>query len=255
MDILVLIKQVPDTEAKITVSGNKINEAGVSKWIISPYDEIALEEAIRIKEKSGGTVTAISVGDDSVQASLRQAFAMGADTAIQVKTDSYQMLDSFGIAEALLKAIEGKEYKVILAGRQGSDSDNGQVPLIMATLKDWGVVPFAKKVELKDDKAIIECEAEGGDAVYESSYPVVVTANAGLNEPRYPSLKGIMASKKKPIEVKNISELGVSGEARIEVVGFEPPPPRPAGRVIDGADAAEKAKALVKALAEEIKAL
>lgn len=255
MDILVLIKQVPDTEAKISVSGGAINEAGVAKWIISPYDEIALEEAIRIKEKSGGTVTAISVGDDSVQTSLRQAFAMGADNAIHVKTDSYQMLDSFGIAEALIKATEGKEYKAILAGRQGSDSDNGQVPLIIATLKDWGVVPFAKKVEIKDDKAIIECEAEGGDAVYESSLPVVITANAGLNEPRYPSLKGIMASKKKPIETKNLSDLGVSGDSRIEVVAFEPPPPRPDGRIIDAAEPEDKAKELVKALHEEIKAI
>ena len=183
MNTLVLIKQVPDTEAKINVAAGKISEAGI-KWTISPYDEIALEEAIRMKEKSGGTVTALAVGDDSVQNALRSAFAMGADNAIHVKVDGYQMLDSFGIAKAIASAIEGADYKVILAGRQGSDSDNGQVPLILATLKGWGCVSFAKKVEVSGDKAVIECEADGGEAVYESSLPVVITANAGLNEPR-----------------------------------------------------------------------
>lgn len=250
MNILVLIKQVPDTEAKINVSGSKISEAGI-KWIISPYDEIALEEAIRIKEKSGGTVTAISVGDDSVQNALRTAYAMGADNAIQVKVDNYQMLDASGIAEAIMGAIEGADYKVILAGRQGSDSDNGQVPLILATAKNYGVISYAKKVELAADKATVTCEAEGGEAVYESSYPVVITANAGLNEPRYPSLKGIMASKKKPIETK----AATASASKIEVIGFEPPPPRPPGRVIDGADAAAKAKELVRSLHEEIKVI
>lgn len=254
MNILVLIKQVPDTEAKINVAGGKVSEAGI-KWIISPYDEIALEEAIRMKEKSGGTVTAICVGDDSVQQSIRTAYAMGADNGIHVKHDSYQMLDSFGIAEAIAKATEGQDYKVILAGRQGSDSDNGQVPLILATLKDWGVVSFAKQVEISGDKAVVTAEAEGGEAVYESSLPVVITANAGLNEPRYPSLKGIMASKKKPIDVKNLADLGVTPNARVEVLGFEPPPPRPPGRIIDGADAAAKAKELAKSLREEIKVI
>ena len=251
MNILVLIKQVPDTEAKINVAGGKISEAGI-KWTISPYDEIALEEAIRIKEKSGGTVTALSVGDDSVQNALRSAYAMGADNGIHVKVDGYQMLDSFGIAKAIIAATEGQDFKVILAGRQGSDSDNGQVPVIYATLKNCGVISYAKKIELQADKAVVECEAEGGEAVYESSYPVVITANAGLNEPRYPSLKGIMSSKKKPIDTKPIS---IAAETKIEVIAFEPPPARPAGRIIDGADAAAKAKALVKALREEIKVI
>lgn len=254
MNILVLIKQVPDTEAKINVSGGKVGEAGI-KWIISPYDEIALEEAIRIKEKSGGTVTAITVGTDQAVSALRTAYAMGADKAVHIKTDDYEMLDAYGIAEAIIKATEGEEYKVILAGRQGSDSDNGQVPLIIATLKNWGVISYAKEIDLQDDKAVVGCEAEGGDATYESTYPVIVTANAGLNEPRYPSLKGIMASKKKPIDTKELSELGVSVDPRIEVIGFEPPPERPPGRLIEAEEPEDKAKELVKALNEEIKVL
>lgn len=254
MNILVLIKQVPDTEAKITVSGGKVNEAGI-KWIISPYDEIGLEEAIRIKEKTGGTVTAISVGGDQVVSALRTAYAMGADKAVHVKTDDYQMLDAFGISEAIIKAIEGENYDVIFAGRQGSDSDNGQVPLIIATKMNIGCISYAKKVDLQDGKAVVECEAEGGEAVYESSYPVIITANAGLNEPRYPSLKGIMASKKKPIDTKSAADLGVSGEAKIEIIGFEPPPPRPPGRIIEGDEAEAKAKELAKALHEELKVI
>jgi len=252
MDILVLIKQGPDTEAKINVSNAKISEAGI-KWIISPYDEIALEEAIRMKEATGGTVTAVSVGSDNVVQSLRTAYAMGADNAIHIKNDDYEMLDAYAIAESIHKATEGQEYKVILAGRQGNDSDNGQVPAILSVLKDCACVSFAKKIERQDDKVVIECEAEGGDATYESSYPVIITANAGLNEPRYPSLKGIMASKKKAIETKTLADLGVEAGSRIEVMGYEPPPPRPPGRVIEGDDAVGKAKELIRSLHEEIK--
>lgn len=254
MNILVLIKQVPDTEAKITVSGGKINEAGI-KWIISPYDEIGLEEAIQWKEKTGGTVTALTVGPDQVVSSLRTAYAMGADNAIHVKSEDYEMLDSFSIAEAIIKAIEGENFDVILAGRQGSDSDNGQVPYIVGTKLGYGVVSYAKKVDLQDSKAVIECEAEGGEATYEAEYPVIITANAGLAEPRYPSLKGIMASKKKPITTKTLSDLGITTEPKVDVVEFEPPPPRPPGRIIEGEEPEEKAANLVKALHEEIKVI
>ena len=254
MNILVLIKQVPDTEAKITVSGGKINETGI-KWIISPYDEIALEEAIQWKEKTGGTVTALTLGTDQAVSALRTAYAMGADNAIHIKTENYQMLDSFGTAEAIIKAIEGEKYDVIFAGRQGSDSDNGQVPHIVGTRLGYGVVSYAKKVNLQEGKATIECEAEGGEATYESEYPVIITANAGLAEPRYPSLKGIMASKKKPITTKTLADLGVNINSKIEVVEFEPPPPRPPGKIIEAEEAEQKAAGLAKALHEEIKVI
>ncbi len=254
MNILVLIKQVPDTEAKITVSGGKVNESGI-KWIIAPYDEIALEEAIRIKEKTGSTVTAISVGTDQAVSALRTAYAMGADKAVLVQTDNYEMLDSFTISEAILKATEGETYEIILAGRQATDSDNGQVPLIVSTKMGCACLTFANEVEAGDDKVKTVCEVEGGEATFESGYPVVITANDRLNEPRYPSLKGIMASKKKQITTKNISELGIDGASKIEVVEFEPPAERPAGRIIEGEEAGDKAKALVDALHNEIKVI
>ena len=254
MNILVLVKQVPDTEAKITVSGGKVNESGI-KWIVSPYDEIALEEAIRIKEKTGATVTAISVGTDNAVSALRTCYAMGADKATLIKTDGYEMLDAFTISEAIMKAIEGETYEMILAGRQATDSDNGQVPLIIATKMGIPAITLTNKITVDGDKATMECEVEGGEATYESSFPVLITANDRLNEPRYPSLKGIMASKKKQIDTKELSSLGIDGTSKIEVVGYEPPPERPAGRIIEGEEATDKAKALVDALHNEIKVI
>jgi len=253
MNILVLVKQVPDTEAKITVSGGKVNEAGV-KMIIAPYDEIALEEAIRIKEKTGGTITAITVGPESAQSALRTAYAMGADTGILVKQDNYEMLDSFTIAEAILKATEGQSYDIILAGRQATDSDNGQVPLIISTKLDIACMTLANEIVVDGSNVKATCEIEGGEAVYEASTPVMVTANDRLNEPRYPSLKGIMAAKKKQIDTKSIADLGI-GEPKVTVNSFDPPAERPAGRIIDGEEAADKAKALVDALHNEVKVI
>ncbi|MDH4198990.1 MAG: electron transfer flavoprotein subunit beta/FixA family protein [Spirochaetia bacterium] len=253
MNTLVLLKQVPDTETHIKISDGKINESSV-KWIISPYDEIALEEAIRIREKSGGKVTVVSVGPERVSASLRTAYAMGADDAIHIKADDYQMLDSATIAEAILKATGDQNYEIILCGRQGIDSDNGQVPLIYAAKKNISAIIWARKIEISDSGVLVTCEGDGGEAVYQASYPVVITAQMGMNEPRYPSLKGIMASKKKPIITKNISEFGLNFD-KLEIVGYEMPPERPAGRIIDGGSPEEKAKKLVVALHEEIKVI
>lgn len=255
MKILVLVKQVPDTEAKITLSGGNLNEEGI-KWIIAPYDEIALEEAIRIKEKIGDTaITVISVGPERSSASLRTAYAMGADHAILVKHDDYEMLNSFMIAEAIIKAIGDEKYDIILAGRQATDSDNGQVPVILATKLDLAIVSFVNEVTVNEGQAELKCEVEGGEAVYEAQLPVVVTANDRLNEPRYPSLKGIMASKKKPIDTKELKDLGVSLESKIQVDGFESPPERPSGKVIEGESAQEKAASLANALHNEIKVI
>ena len=253
MNILVLVKQVPDTEAKITVGNNTVNEDGI-KWIVSPYDEIALEEAVRIKEKTPGTkVTALSIGPKRVEAALRTAFAMGADRAIFIQNDKYEMLDASTIAEAIIKIVNTEKFDLILAGRQSTDADNGQVPLIVATKLGYPIATFTNKVELTGTNAKLTCEVEGGEAILEATLPLVVTANDRLNEPRYPSLKGIMASKKMPIETKNISDLGISLDSKITVLGFEPPASRPAGRILDGDDGVVKAKALVNALHNEIK--
>jgi len=252
MNILVLIKQVPDTETSIRISGGKVDEASI-KWIISPYDEIALEEAIRTREKKGGKVTVISVGPDRVVSSLRTAYAMGADDAIHIKADQFNMLDGKAIASAIIKATESEQWDLILAGRQGIDSDNGVVPLIIATAKKMPAIIWARKIDVADSSVKAVCEIEGGEATYEANLPAIITVQMGLNEPRYPSLKGIMASKKKPVQTINIGDLGVNFEDSIEVLGYEAPPARPEGRIIEGADGAAKAVALVKALHEELK--
>ncbi len=254
MNIFVMMKQVPDTETTIKISGDRIDESSI-KWIISPYDEIALEEAIRTREKHGGTITVCSVGPDRVVSALRTAYAMGADNAIHIKTEQYSMLDAYGISQAITKAMGDEKYDIIFAGRQGIDSDNGLVPLYVARQKEIGSIIWAKSIEVEGDKVKVVSEAEGGEATYESAFPVLITAQMGLNEPRYPSLKGIMASKKKPIETKTFADLGLTEESQIEVLGFEAPPPRSAGRIIDGADAAEKAAELIKALHNEIKVI
>lgn len=251
MDILVLLKQVPDTEARLSFNGAKINDSGV-KWIISPNDEIAVEEAIRWREKNGGTVTVVSVGTDQVVSSLRTAYAMGCDKAIHVKTDDYQMLDALTIAKALVKATEDKKFDVIFAGKVAIDSDNGQVALMYATLRDFPALTWAKKVDLQAEKAVVESEVEGGIATGEAAYPVVISVQTGLNEPRYPSLKGTMMAKKKPVETKELASLGIDLSSKIEVGKFEPPPERPKGRIIEGETAEEKVKELLKALKDEI---
>ena len=148
MNILVLIKQVPDTETQIVVKDGKVDEAGI-KWIISPYDENALEEAVQIKEKTGSTVTAITLGNSNAVSVLRTAYAIGATNAILVEDENYEMLDGFTIAEGLMKAIEGESFDLILTGRTGTDSNNGQVPLIMATIEPF--LPLADLLGFREE--------------------------------------------------------------------------------------------------------
>ncbi len=256
MKILVLIKQVPDTEAKVSLSGDHLNENGI-KWVISPYDEIALEEAIRIKEKHGGecSITVISMGPERAISSLRTAYAMGADHAIMIKHEKFEMLDSFMSADAIIKATEGETYDIILAGRQATDSDNGQMPLILATKLDIAVASFVNDIKIDGSKVKLVSEVEGGEAVYEASLPIVITANDRLNEPRYPSLKGIMSSKKKSIDIKELSDLGVNFQPKIQVNSLEPSPDRPAAKVIEGESVEDKVSSLVDALHNEIKVI
>jgi len=254
MDILILIKQVPDTETTIKVSGGNIADTGI-KWIISPYDEVALEEGMRIKEKNGGTVTVISLGPERVTTALRTAYAMGADNAIHIKTDEYDVLDALTTAQAIHKATEEKKFDIILAGRQGIDSDNGQVPLIFAVKKDIAAIIWANKIEVSGNSVSVTSEVEGGEATYEAALPAVITTQIGMNEPRYPSLKGIMVSKKKPIETIALSDLGINVGENLDVTGYELPPQRPTGHILEGDDTAQKAGALLKALREDVKVI
>jgi electron transfer flavoprotein beta subunit len=247
MKILVALKQVPDTESKIKVAadGKSLDPADV-KWITGPYDEYALEEAIRIKETSGGEVIVISAGGESVRDVLRNALALGADSAVLLKTPV--SWDPLVVAQVLASYAEGKGFDLVLLGNKGIGGDNSSVGPMLAELLGWGQASVVVKLEAKDGRFRAEREIEGGVEVVEGPLPAVVTAQKGLNEPRYASLKGIMAAKKKTIEEFEAS----APAASIATAALTLPPARPDGRIIAGEPAAQ-AQELLKLLKDEAK--
>ena len=258
MKIAVCVKQVPDTEARIRIAsdGKSIVESDLN-WIVSPYDEFAIEEALRIKEKQGGEVVLVSLGPDRVQSALRSGLAMGADAAIHLKDPLFDGLDTLGTAWALATALKPLGADLILMGQQGVGGDNAQVPGLVAEILDLPQVTMAVKIELQPGKATIEREIEGAHETWETTLPAVVSAQKGLNEPRYASLKGIMAAKKKPIETRGAADLALTAAQlapRTTVVGLELPPARSAVRMIEG-DPDTQVKELLRLLHEEAKVI
>jgi electron transfer flavoprotein beta subunit len=259
MKIVVCVKQVPDTETRIRIApgGAALSEADVN-WIVSPYDEFAIEEALRQKEKHGGEVVLVALGPDRVQQALRTGLAMGADSAVHLKDPLFDAADTLGVARALAAAI-GKQgaFDLVLAGQQGVGGDNSQVPGMLAELLDVPQVTMAVKVELRDGKARVEREVEGAHESWEASLPCVISAQKGLNEPRYASLKGIMGAKKKPIAVMDAAGAGLEPAAlapKAELRSLELPPSRPAVKMIEG-DPAAQARELLRLLHEDAKVL
>src|SRR5262245_48257330 len=260
MKIVVCVKQVPDTETRIRIApeGNGIVEADVN-WIVSPYDEFAIEEALRIREKKGGEVVLVTAGPERAQSALRTGLAMGADAAVHVKDPRVDAADSTGTAKALAAAIKTlAPFDLVLTGQQGVGGDNSQVPGILAELLDLPQVTVAVKIEIGEGgKAVVEREIEGAHETWETSLPAVVSAQKGLNEPRYASLKGIMAAKKKTIDVKDAAALGLDAAAlapKTKIAALELPPPRPTVRMIEG-DADTQVKELLRLLHEEAKVI
>ena len=256
MKIIVCIKQVPDTETRIRIdSGGKGIEEGDINWIVSPYDEYAIEEALRIKEAKGGEVVLVTLGPDRAQTAIRAGLAMGADSGVHLKDPLFDALDSFGTARALAAAIKSlAPFDLVLTGQQGVGGDNSQLPGLLAELLDLPQVTVALKLEVEDGKAKVEREIEGAHESWQTDLPAVVSAQKGLNEPRYASLKGIMAAKKKPIQAMDAAALGVS-EAdllpKLSITALELPPPRPPVKMIEGDDPAERSRELLRLLHEE----
>jgi electron transfer flavoprotein beta subunit len=258
LKIAVCVKQVPDTETRVRIApdGKGIVETDVN-WVVSPYDEFAIEEALKIKEAKGGEVVLVSVGPDRVQSALRNGLAMGADAALHLKDAAFEGLDPLGTARVLAAAIKGLGADLIFTGQQGVGGDHSQVPGLLAELLDLPQVTMAVKVELAEGSARVEREVEGAHEVWETSLPAVISAQKGLNEPRYASLKGIMAAKKKPIDVKDAAALGLDPTAlaaRAVVTSLELPPARQAVRMIEG-DADTQVKELLRLLHEEAKVI
>jgi electron transfer flavoprotein beta subunit len=247
MKILVALKQVPDTETKIKVAadGRSLDPSDV-KWIISPYDEYALEEAIRIKEGKGAEVIALSVGGDSVKEVLKNALALGADSAVLLRGDGQG--DPFAVAQMIAAYAKDKGFDLILCGNKGIGGDNAAVGPMLAELLGMAQTNVIVKLELGEGTFRAEREIEGGSEIVEGALPAVITAQKGLNEPRYASLKGIMAAKKKSIE--ELEAAPVTAGAQISALTL--PPERPAGRKLEG-DPAAQAGSLLQALKDEAK--
>jgi electron transfer flavoprotein beta subunit len=248
--IAVCVKRVPDTEARIKVGadGQTIDESGV-KFVLNPYDEYAVEEALRRKEAAGsGEVVVYSVGGDAAQETIRGALAMGADRGVLLKADRIPP-DPLPVARALADELKGGGYDLILFGKLAVDDYQHGTGIMVAELLGLPSVGAVSRLTLEAGTGRAEREIEGGVEVLEFSLPAVLTADKGLNDPRYPALKGIMAAKKKPLEVKPVALQG----AGLEAVELAYPTERQAGRIVgEGADAVP---ALVAALRAEAKVI
>ncbi|MFC1821223.1 electron transfer flavoprotein subunit beta/FixA family protein [Thermodesulfobacteriota bacterium] len=264
MNIIVCIKQVPDTESqiKIAADGKSIVKDDI-KWIMNPYDEFGVEEALLLKEKFGGEVTVIGCGSQKVTETIRTALAMGADKGILINDPAFEGSDSIATSKALAAAIKDLEYDVIFAGQRGIDDDMGVVGASLAEFLDIPQLSVVVKAEVSEDGKSVQVHrpVEGQTLVIESSLPAVITTQKGLNEPRYASLPGIMKAKKKPLEEKTLADLGLDsaefgeGGRKLTIVEMTPPPQRAAGKIIDGETPEEKAAGLAKLLHEEAKVI
>ncbi len=248
MNIAVLVKLVPDTEASIKLTPDKswIETRDIS-WVLSPYDEYAIEEGLKTVEEKGGEVTVISYGEEQAVEGLRKALAMGAHKAIHVKKSG--SMDLLGTASGLSEALKDKGFDLVMAGFKATDDDCSAVGPMVATLMDIPCITEVSKVEIGDSSVRAERDIEGGREIIEANLPCLITAQKGLNEPRYASLKGIMMAKKKPVEEVEVSFT----ESRVEMVQFNYPPERPAGKIVG--EGTEAVPELVRLLREEARVI
>ena len=258
MKIVVCVKYVPDTATKIKVasSGNEVDMTDVS-FVVNPYDEFAVEEALKIKEKLGGEVVVVGAGSEEATAGLRTCLAMGADAAILVSDPLLEKADSFVLGGVLARVCRDLSADLILFGKHAIGVDNGQVPSVVAELLDLPQVSAVTKLDIHDNGFSAQRDIEGAKEIVEGSLPAAITAQKGLNVPRYASLKGIMAAKKKKIEVKTLDSLGLSPDElkpRISVEQITMPPSRPPGKILTG-EVSEVVPQLVKLLHEEAKVI
>lgn len=253
MKILVLMKQTFDTEEKIVLQNGKVSEEGV-EFIINPYDEYAIEEAVRIKEETGGEVTVITVGPPRAEEALRTALAIGADDAVLIEQDGGEY-DEYVTSKLLASAIRDRSYDLILGGNMAIDSGAGQVAIRVAEELGIAHVSSIVKLSIEGQTATVERDVEGDVETIEVSLPLLATAQQGLNEPRYPSLPGIMKAKKKPLKRMAVDELGLAEEelsSRTVVVEQYHPPRKQAGRILSG-DPQQQATQLAQLLRNDAK--
>ncbi|MFH1262380.1 MAG: electron transfer flavoprotein subunit beta/FixA family protein [Pseudomonadota bacterium] len=262
MKIGVCIKQVPDTASKLRVKEDRsgISEEGI-KFVVSPYDEYAVEEALRTKEKiAGSDVTVLTVGPKRAQEALRTALAMGCDKGVHVVSDGHASLDSLAVSKLLASRVKDLGLDLVFTGRHAVDDDNAQVSQMLAEFLGWPHVTVVSKCTISPDgkSARVERDVEGGTKeVWEVTLPAVLAGTKGLNEPRYASLKGIMQAKSKPFTTLSVAEAGLSeGELASKVTwsGYVPPPERKPGRMFKD-DPVQAVEEVVRLLRQESKVI
>jgi len=248
MKFLVFIKRVPDTSLPLRIKGNEIDKEGLT-YVINPYDEYGIEEALRWKEKIGGEVVAITVGNANSKDILKNAIAMGVDKAVLIEVEN-ENISPKTIAKLLSEYAKRESFDVIFAGKQSVDKVQGLIPVLVAKYLNIPVVPYIVKFEIQDGKAVVEREVDGNIEKIEVKIPAIFTCEKGLNEPRYPTLKGIMKAKRAQIPVINPNELGVEiKEEEIKKIELKLPPDRPPAKIVESVDE------LIKLLKEEAKVL
>jgi len=249
--ILVTVKRVPDPETVIKIAPDAASIVGDNvKWVINPFDEIAIEEALRLKEKvAGSEVVLVSIGTKTAQEQLRTGLAMGADRAILVLSE--QALEPLAVAHVVQKLVESEKPDLIVMGKQAIDDDSNCVGQMLAELLAWPQATFASKVELAPDQksAKVTREVDGGLETLDVPLPAVVTADLRLNEPRYASLPGIMKARKKEMKEIPVAELGIDVAPRLKILKLEAPPKRTGGRKVGSV------QELVQALHNEAKVI
>lgn len=263
MNIIVCLKQVPDTETRIQLKddGSGIVEEGI-KYVVNPYDEYAVEEGIKLKEKFGGEVTVLCLGPDRATEAIRTALAMGADKGIHLNDPLFAGSDSYATAKILAKVFSQLQYDIILTGKQAVDQDNSQVFSCLAEFLNLPQVSVVMELEVAPDSksAKAKRETEGGEKeIIELPLPAIIACQKDLNTPRFPSLPGIMKAKKKEIKKMSLADLGMSEDevgvkgSKVKISNYTLPPERKAGMIIEGEEPEEVCEKLVKLLREEAK--
>ena len=248
MKILVTSKRVtdPDMKIKIKEDGSGIDLSSIS-FKVNPFDEIAVEESLKIKESHGGEVVVVGIGSRNAQTEIRYGLSMGADRGIHVQADGY--MDSDVVAQILKSIVEKEQPDLVLLGKQAVDDDNNQVAQLLAEYLGWGQACFASKIDIANSTARVEREVDGGIEVIEVDLPGIVSADLRLNEPRYPALPDVMKANKKELKIYNSSELGVEMQPKVIVKQLAEPPRRKGGCIVPDVPA------LIRWLKEEAKVI
>jgi len=253
MNIFVCLKQTFDTEEKIVVVNGNVKEDGV-KFVMNPYDEYAVEEAIKLRDEFGGSITAITIGPERAQEALRTALAMGVDEAVHISDESL-FGDEYTASTVLAAYLKDKNADIILCGNQAVDDGSGQVAIRLAELLNIPHIGTITKLEINGTDVVAHRDAEGDTEIVGGKLPILVTAQQGLNDPRYPSLIGIRKANKKPLETPTAADLGLGAvAARATVKETFLPQSKAAGRILEG-DNADKVRELVNLLRTEAKVL